>query len=68
MVERHIVKLGGVGLDLNYPCYQNNNLKLAEDIIDNLCKPHLHLLLQHILKVKEEIHFMEHRIRELLEK
>ena len=68
MIERLYVKLGGVGLDINNPCYQNNNLKLAEDIIDNLCKPHLNLLLQHILKAKEEIHFMEHRIRELLEK
>ena len=68
MIERLYFKLGGVGLDLNAPCYYNNNLKLAEDIIDNLCKPHLNLLLQHILKAKEEIHFMEHRIRELLEK
>ena len=68
MIERLYFKLGGVGLDLNDPCYYNNNLKLAEDIINNLCKPHLHLLLQHILKAKEEIHFMEHRIRELLEK
>ena len=68
MIERLYFKLGGVGLDLNDPRYYNNKIKLAEDIIDNLCKPHLHLLLQHILKVKEEIHFMEHRIRELLEK